>query len=153
MADGRQIKYNKLVSTLNIDQLLLLMKHGLELEQGDDAVRRVKAVEEMQGAAEKGLVFSNTIVLGLGIRGALPPRIGDKCKRLSTRSPFRSDPLVQAGSTSPRTTRPSTVRQSFPTTRLKTAPAPQSASRRSSMPTPAFPLQTPTRPRKGLIGA
>ncbi|KAI5451555.1 hypothetical protein NCC49_001540 [Naganishia albida] len=79
MADGRQIKYNKLVSTLNIDQLLLLMKHGLELEQGDDAVRRIKAVEEMQGAAEKGLVFSNTIVLGLGIRGALPPRIGDKC--------------------------------------------------------------------------
>lgn len=80
MADGRKIKYNKLVSTLNIDQLLGLMKHGLEVEEGQDAVRRIKTVEEMQGAAKEGLKFSNTIVLGLGIRGALPHRIGDKCE-------------------------------------------------------------------------
>jgi hypothetical protein len=81
MANGRTIKYNKLVSTLNIDQLLGLMKHGLEVE-GENAVERVKAVEEMQGAAKEGLKYSNTIVLGLGIRGALPHRIGDKCEFL-----------------------------------------------------------------------
>lgn len=80
MADGRQIRYNKLVSTLNVDQLLRLMKHGLEVEKNEDGAKRVQAVEEMQGAVEKGLKFSNTIVLGLGIRGSLPPRIGDKCK-------------------------------------------------------------------------
>ncbi|KAJ9103141.1 hypothetical protein QFC21_002563 [Naganishia friedmannii] len=79
MADGRQIRYNKLVSTLNVDQLLRLMKHGLEVEKNEDGVKRIEAVEEMQGAVEKGLKFSNTIVLGLGIRGSLPPRIGDKC--------------------------------------------------------------------------
>jgi hypothetical protein len=36
-------------------------------------------VAKMQVAAQ-GLVFSSTIVLGIGIRGTLPPRIGDKCE-------------------------------------------------------------------------
>lgn len=122
MADGRKIKYNKLVSTLNIDQLLGLMKHGLEVEEGQDAGRRIKAVEEMQGAAKEGLKFSNTIVLGLGIRGSLPHRIGDKCESGNPLMVAWLIALVQAGSTSPKTTLLSTERPSSQTTLLKTAP-------------------------------
>jgi hypothetical protein len=37
-----------------------------------------ESVEPLKKAAE-GLVFSSTIVLGVGIRGVRPDRIGDKC--------------------------------------------------------------------------
>ena len=152
MADGRKIKYNKLVSTLNINQLLSLMKHGLEVEQDQDAARRIKAVEEMQGAAKGGLKFSNTIVLGLGIRGSLPHRIGDKCKHRDSLTVSLLTTLLQAGSTFPKTILPSTELQSFQTTLPKTVPEVPFGSKPCNTPTPASPSPTPPT-RKGLTGA
>jgi protoporphyrinogen oxidase len=71
MADGTVLKYGTLVSTMAVDSLLEDLKVDTEAEEDK--------VAKMQAAAQ-GLVFSSTIVLGIGIRGALPPRIGDKCE-------------------------------------------------------------------------
>ncbi|KAF2088445.1 FAD/NAD(P)-binding domain-containing protein [Saccharata proteae CBS 121410] len=61
LKDGTTIKYNKLISTMAVDQLADQM--------GD---------KELQGLS-KGLFYSSTHVVGVGIRGERPERIGDKC--------------------------------------------------------------------------
>jgi hypothetical protein len=67
---GKTVKYEHLVSTMALDGLLERL----------DAPK--ETVEPLKKAAE-GLVFSSTIVLGVGIRGVRPDRIGDKCTFLS----------------------------------------------------------------------
>lgn len=69
---GKRIGYESLVSTLSVDHLLPMLRV-------EEAQRKEK-IQVMTKSVEKGLVYSNTIVLGLGIRGVLPPRIGDKCE-------------------------------------------------------------------------
>lgn len=64
---GRTVRYQHLVSTMALDGLL----ERLEVPRD--------TLGPLQKAAE-GLVFSSTIVLGLGIRGERPSRIGDKCQ-------------------------------------------------------------------------
>ena len=66
LSNGDKIKYKHLVSTMAVDHFL-----GTVADQ--------TAVAPMVKAAKDGLVFSNTIVLGVGIRGKRPERIGDKC--------------------------------------------------------------------------
>ncbi|KAJ5106554.1 UDP-galactopyranose mutase-like protein, partial [Penicillium angulare] len=61
LQDGTIIKYGKLVSTMAVDALVEKM--------GDE-----KGVEHTQG-----LFYSSTNVIGVGIRGKRPERIGDKC--------------------------------------------------------------------------
>ncbi|KAI0875391.1 UDP-galactopyranose mutase [Hypoxylon argillaceum] len=61
MADGTTIGYNKLISTMNLDQLVERMGN-----------------QELVSLS-KGLYYSSTHVIGVGIRGARPERIGDKC--------------------------------------------------------------------------
>lgn len=70
MRDGRTLKYGSLVSTMAVDGMLERLEGAKE-----DEVK----IESMRVAA-KELVYSSTIVLGIGIRGVLPPRIGDKCR-------------------------------------------------------------------------
>lgn len=65
--DGSTIAYKKLVSTMGVDFLI----NNLENADAGD-VKLLKAATE-------GLVSSSTHVIGIGIRGKLPPRIGDKC--------------------------------------------------------------------------
>lgn len=69
MEDGTKITYKNLITTMALDGLLD------KLEQGNPDVSGLQKMQE----AKKGLKYSNTIVLGIGIRGVLPPRIGDKC--------------------------------------------------------------------------
>ncbi len=64
---GRRIRYDRLISTMPVDQLLGIAR-GPE--------KRLEGMRESAG----GLVYSNTIVLGVGVRGARPERIGDKCE-------------------------------------------------------------------------
>lgn len=61
MGDGSTIGYKNLISTMNLDQLVDKMGNQ-ELVQ-----------------ASKGLYFSSTHVIGVGLRGGRPDRIGDKC--------------------------------------------------------------------------
>ncbi|WWC71207.1 uncharacterized protein I206_105160 [Kwoniella pini CBS 10737] len=68
--DGRKVKYNNLVSTMALDGLLDLL---------DGGANEKVSVDRMKVAAKEGLVYSTTIVLGIGIRGQRPDRIGDKC--------------------------------------------------------------------------
>jgi protoporphyrinogen oxidase len=63
---GKTVQYKNLVSTMALDGLLDRL----------DAPR--ETVEPLKKAAE-GLVYSSTIVLGVGVRGKRPDRIGDKC--------------------------------------------------------------------------
>ncbi|WVF67720.1 hypothetical protein IAT40_002479 [Kwoniella sp. CBS 6097] len=70
MSDGTRIRYDNLVSTMGLDGLLD------RLHVGPNASR---ALEGMQVAVKQGLVYSSTIILGIGIRGSRPERIGDKC--------------------------------------------------------------------------
>jgi protoporphyrinogen oxidase len=60
-ADGTVVKYDKLINTMALDHLAEKMgdKHLADLT--------------------KGLFYSSTHVLGVGIRGERPERIGDKC--------------------------------------------------------------------------
>jgi hypothetical protein len=64
---GKTVKYEHLVSTMALDGLL---------ERLDAPKETVGPLKE----AAKGLVFSSTIVLGVGVRGVRPDRIGDKCE-------------------------------------------------------------------------
>jgi protoporphyrinogen oxidase len=61
LKDGTTIKYNKLVNTMAVDALVETM--------GD------KELIDLS----KGLFYSTTHVVGVGIRGERPERIGDKC--------------------------------------------------------------------------
>ena len=70
LGDGTMIRYRNLISTMAIDSLL----ENMDVDGGD-----VGKLEKMKVAA-KDLIYSSTIVLGIGIRGDLPSRIGDKCE-------------------------------------------------------------------------
>ena len=61
LKDGTHIQYEKLVSTMAVDSLVKQMswREGVELS--------------------KDLFYSSTHVIGVGIRGRRPERIGDKC--------------------------------------------------------------------------
>ena len=61
LKDGTSIGYEKLVSTMGVDSLVEMMNE-----------------KELIGLS-KGLYYSSTHVLGVGIRGERPERIGDKC--------------------------------------------------------------------------
>ncbi|KAG7143169.1 hypothetical protein HYQ45_000636 [Verticillium longisporum] len=60
-SDGTTIKYNKLISTMAVDSLVEKMGN-----------------QELISLS-KGLYYSSTHVIGVGLRGARPERIGDKC--------------------------------------------------------------------------
>ena len=59
--DGTKVKYKKLISTMPASHLARMI--------GD---------EELVGLGD-GLYYSSTHVIGIGIRGERPERIGDKC--------------------------------------------------------------------------
>lgn len=61
LKDGTTINYQKLITTMSVDYLVEAM--------GD------KELIEMA----KGLFYSSTHVIGVGVRGERPERIGDKC--------------------------------------------------------------------------
>jgi protoporphyrinogen oxidase len=61
LADGSVVKYQKLVSTMAVD--------ALAEKTGDDELIKLS----------KGLFYSTTHVIGVGVRGERPSRIGDKC--------------------------------------------------------------------------
>lgn len=61
LSDGTTIKYNKLISTMAVDSLVEKMGN-----------------QELISLS-KGLYYSTTHVIGVGLRGARPERIGDKC--------------------------------------------------------------------------
>lgn len=64
---GKTISYDRLISTMPVDQLL-------DISAG--AQEKVAGMKE----SARGLVYSSTIVLGVGVRGERPERIGDKCE-------------------------------------------------------------------------
>jgi protoporphyrinogen oxidase len=66
MENGRKIVYGKLVSTMPVDELIAMTKA---------APMTTKVIEE----GVKDLFYSSTHVVGIGIRGRRPERIGDKC--------------------------------------------------------------------------
>ena len=68
LSDGSLIKYNHLVSTMGLDFLVNTM-------EGIDSGLK----QQLQKAVSDKLVYSSTHVIGIGIRGELPNRIGDKC--------------------------------------------------------------------------
>lgn len=61
LGDGTTVNYHKLISTMSVDHLA-------------EAMRNDELIE-----LTKGLFYSTTHVVGVGLRGARPDRIGDKC--------------------------------------------------------------------------
>jgi protoporphyrinogen oxidase len=61
LEDGKTIKYKRLISTMAIDQL----------------AEQIGDIELI--SLSKRLFYSTTHVIGIGIRGKRPERIGDKC--------------------------------------------------------------------------
>ncbi|KAJ1338168.1 hypothetical protein MN608_01026 [Microdochium nivale] len=61
LVDGTTVKYENLVSTMPVDKLSATL--------GNDELVQLS----------KGLFYSSTHVIGVGIRGERPERIGDKC--------------------------------------------------------------------------
>ena len=61
LKSGKKIAYKKLITTMAVDQLV---------EQMED---------ESLISLSRGLFFSSTHVVGVGIRGERPTNIGDKC--------------------------------------------------------------------------
>lgn len=100
LADGTTVGYQRLISTMAVDYLAETI--------GDEELI----------SDSKELFYSSTHVVGIGIRGSRPDRIGDKC--WVSFSPIFclhvQGLLMQNSSTSPRTTAPSTVPPSSPTT-------------------------------------
>lgn len=61
LGDGTTVNYQKLISTMAVDSLVEAMR------------------DEQLTTLSKGLFYSTTHVIGVGIRGTRPERIGDKC--------------------------------------------------------------------------
>lgn len=61
LADGSSVRYKNLINTMPVDTLVDMV--------GDKDLT----------SATKDLVYSSTHVVGVGIRGERPERIGDKC--------------------------------------------------------------------------
>lgn len=61
LGDGTTVNYQKLISTMSVDYLVESMRN-----------------EELIKLS-KGLFYSSTHVIGVGVRGSRPERIGDKC--------------------------------------------------------------------------
>lgn len=61
LEDGTTVGYQRLVNTMAVDSLVKTM--------GDDKLIKLS----------KGLFYSSTHVIGVGVRGIRPERIGDKC--------------------------------------------------------------------------
>jgi len=61
-SDGSSIKYNSMISTMPLDQITEIIDEAEPLRK-----------------TSRELIYSSTHVIGVGIRGTLPPRIGDKC--------------------------------------------------------------------------
>lgn len=61
LGDGTTVNYQKLISTMSVDFLAEAMKN-------EECIKLTK-----------GLFYSTTHVIGVGIRGERPERIGDKC--------------------------------------------------------------------------
>lgn len=61
LEDGTTIRYEKLISTMAVDALVEAME------------------DEKLIKLSKGLFYSSTHVIGVGVRGSRPERIGDKC--------------------------------------------------------------------------
>ncbi|KIW05777.1 hypothetical protein, variant [Verruconis gallopava] len=61
LADGTSIKYNALITTMAVDSLVEKMNDKKLMDLA------------------KGLYYSTTHVIGVGVRGQRPERIGDKC--------------------------------------------------------------------------
>jgi len=62
LSDGSSIAYRSMISTMPLDQITEMTEEAAILRP-----------------ISRGLVYSSTHVIGVGIRGVLPPRIGDKC--------------------------------------------------------------------------
>lgn len=62
LSDGSSIGYNSLISTMALDLVVDI----------------IEGAENLAPTA-RGLIYSSTHVIGVGIRGVLPDRIGDKC--------------------------------------------------------------------------
>lgn len=61
LQDGKTIAYEKLITTMAVDSLVEKMENKELIE------------------LSKGLFYSSTHVIGVGVRGERPERIGDKC--------------------------------------------------------------------------
>lgn len=61
-SDGSQVEYKSMVSTMPLDELCEIIDEAEPLRD-----------------TSRSLIYSSTHVIGVGIRGTLPERIGDKC--------------------------------------------------------------------------
>ena len=61
-SDGTTVGYKSMISTMPLDEICEIIDEAEPLR-----------------ATSRSLIFSSTHVIGVGIRGTLPPRIGDKC--------------------------------------------------------------------------
>lgn len=131
---GTTVRYKHLINTMTLDALADVM--------GD------KTLAQMC----KPLFYSSTNVIGVGIRGERPERIGDKCwVRLS--SPIQYLLMVRltlCSCTLPLMTALSIAPPFSPTTRQTISPARTGSSRLCASPT-ATKLR-PTNPKRGLTG-
>jgi len=133
LGNGTRIVYRKLVSTMPVDELSSMISASPSV---------LKPIRE--GVGE--LYYSSTHVVGIGIRGTRPDRIGDKCW-VSHPSFFNN---TNSSSTSPNQTVPSTEPPSSPTTPLTTNPKPQPIFPPSNSPTAINPPPPP--PKKAPTG-
>ncbi|SCV72271.1 BQ2448_4965 [Microbotryum intermedium] len=62
LSDGSSVAYRSLISTMPLDEMV-------ELVDGAENLTKIS----------RELIYSSTHVVGVGVRGVLPPRIGDKC--------------------------------------------------------------------------
>lgn len=105
LKDGTTVKYNKLITTMAVDALAEAI--------GDDELVSMT----------KELYYSSTHVIGVGIRGDRPDRIGDKCwVRRCKGNTVPSLFLTTSSSIFPRMTVPSTAPPSSPITPLTINP-------------------------------
>ena len=123
--NGKTIGYEKLISTMAVDSLVEKM--------GD------KELVDLS----KGLFYSSTHIIGVGVRGERPERIGDKCwvRSADLLLHYPHTNRLVYSSTSPRRTVLSTAPPFSPTTPPTTNPKPPRPS-----PPNSWPLAPPPNP-------
>lgn len=117
---GTVVKYGSLVSTMAVDQLAELttaLMNSILRRKSLAAGMPCRSGAKLQQMC-KPLFYSSTNIIGIGVRGKRPERIGDKCW-VSYNYPARSpeaDAYHADSCTLLKITAPSTALLSFPTT-------------------------------------
>ena len=74
-SNGLEVKYDKIISTMNVDQLVSILPSASDPTHAN----KFAGIPDSVSNAAKGLIYSTTHVVGIGLRGSACPDVAKMC--------------------------------------------------------------------------